>query len=173
MSSAAFVIFVAMLISPKRSIALFLAISLLIVIGIGMNYSCEIYRQVTQREVWFDANVPQTGAEGEPVSVLIAAVAKDQLSARFKVRWNDSAFGTHFEGWMLYDRRKSTLQFDDTVRDEMNNSHAAYSFTGVNDEILANLSNTSFRLFNLPKLLPKFGCHIHKITDVTEILQHH
>ena len=152
---------------------MFLAISLLIAIGIGINYSCEIYRQATEREVWLDVDVPQTGADGEPVSVLVAAVSKDRLSARFKVRWNDGAFGTHFEGWMLYDRRKSTLEFEDAISGEMGNSHTVYSFTGVNDETLAKLFGTSISLFDLPKSLPKFGCSVRKIADTSQNSQHY
>jgi len=154
--------------SIKRVLKLLSVALILNFVGVGACYGFDVYQQGIQREVRIESNIPQIGAPGEPIAALTSAISQDRFAARFVVRWNDGALGTHFEGWMLYDRRKSTLEFDDVVNGEANSSHIAYSFTDVNDETLAQLAGTSSSLFELPKRLSKSGCHVRKIADTTK-----
>jgi len=161
-----------MQISTKSVFKLLSMACVLLAIGIGASNGYKAYRQATQREVWIDCDIPHLEEPpDEPVSVLASAVFKDRLSARIKLRWSDGVANTWYEGWMLYDRRKNTLEFNDVVRGEDGNDRLAYSFTNVTDEILINFSNTSVNLFDLPKLLVKFGCGVRTIADTEAIVK--
>jgi hypothetical protein len=84
----------------------------------------------------------------------------------------------HVEGWLLYDRRQSTLQIydsgcgygskpDETICDE-----SLYLYTGVTDQVLTKLSPL-VSASQLPQLLPEYGCGVTKIkydSSVTPVL---
>lgn len=148
-----------MQISAKRILSLCAIACVLIVTGIGLAYGFDVYRQATMREVSLDSNPGFGNMEGGPIRVLAAAVNNDRLSARFRVYWMETWGTSASEGWMLYDRRRSTLQYEDVTRSAyFPAEHTSYSVTDVTDDIVRKVS-TVFDS-DLPKVLPKHGCHI-------------
>ena len=161
-----------MKISAKRVLKLFAIACAITGIGFIADYGLDLYRQATTREVGLESGPGYSGMDDNPMNVLAAALPKDRLAARFRVKWSDVHPGLSVQGWLLYDRRQSTLQFDNSgcfndVGDKITCSDSVYSFTNVTDGIITDLSSTD--VANLPKLLPMYGCRVQKIKDDSSV----
>jgi hypothetical protein len=156
-----------MRLSFKRVLVLFAIACCFVGLGYSAIYGLDVYRQATQHEVGLESGPGYPGMNDGPITVLQSALPKNRLAAKFRVKWSDVHPGLMLEGWMLYDRRQSTLEVYDygcstDDGDKPSCSKSTYLYDNVNDKLLTNLP-PSTDTATLPRTMAKLGCRIHKM----------
>jgi hypothetical protein len=160
-----FVLLAMMELFIKRTLTLFLLACVITGVGFGVTYGLDVYHQAVTREVGLESEPGYYGMDDSPMSVLASALPENRLAAKFRVKWSDVHPGLSVEGWLLYDRRQSTLQFNNHIcsgdtEGKTVCSDSAYAFASVTDGIVTRLASAD--VANLPKLLPMYGRHVRK-----------